>query len=193
MPAKLHLPTSTSLTLNPRRPQQRLHKPIRPAETLRPSILTLLPLHCQRKRRSLPLASLFLKSHQFTRTKVGSCPTADIALCRRIHGIVKRVRNPFAGIDGNALGVWGREGGRQGEGEVCVGGPADEEVLQVVGVAGEAEGEFVGCEVEGEGCYYEFEVRGVGVGVGDVGLVFGGGGGGGGGGESGVWDGEGEG
>jgi hypothetical protein len=68
-----------SRTLNSRRPQQRLHKPIRPAETLRPPTLTnLLP---QQMRRRLPLASLFLESDQSTRGGLGCCSTA--AICRR--------------------------------------------------------------------------------------------------------------
>ena len=55
------------------------------------------------------------------------------------------MRNPLTGIDGNALAIRGGKRGRVGDCQVCVGGPADEEVLEDFCVAGEAEGELVGC------------------------------------------------
>ena len=92
-------------------------------------------------RRRLALASLFLESDQSTITEIASFAVVVVG----IDGVKERMWNSFAGIDWDALAVRGGEGGRVGEGQVRVGGPADEEVLQEVGVAGEAKGEFVGC------------------------------------------------
>ena len=137
-------PSNPSRTLNPRRPQQRLHKPIRPTETFRsPTAIALTDLLSQRMRRDLALTALFLESKQLARTEVASAPSFILVFI--VDSIKERMRNPLTGIDGNALAIRGGKRGRVGDCQVCVGGPADEEVLEDFCVAGEAEGKLVGC------------------------------------------------